>query len=332
MERITQQTLGNPIVHRLIGKARFQTSIDVEVDILSGTATSEIKLAQYESMGAYQRAAAAELGVYGSYGATSVEASAKVEGAVAKALERNNVLGKQETFRPLYLIRLQGWAWPEQLFEDDVARVIAGTLTTNEFVRTYGTHVIAEVQVGGRLNVQVQMSSCLSSAERQKAIEAKVCASTETPVAGGGGCAAASYDDAEQQKIENSIENWDVTVEGGDPSTCATKNDCDGRGWLQSVTVDNDLQVLSVQLREMTEYIQEEHREAMRNKLKDYLEEVALQKSAAQVTQAPDANLCGSGGGDDPIADEVSAANQSIVSLAALAMLALASVLMVPAF
>merc|ERR1711879_347403 len=111
-----------------------------------------------------------------------------------------------------------------------------------------------EIQVGGRLNVQVKMSSCLSSSERQKAVQAKACASYQTPGAGGGGCAEGSLDEAEQNKIENSIEDWDVVVEGGDPSTCATKNDCDGRGWLQSVSVDNDLQVLAVKLTEMTQF------------------------------------------------------------------------------
>jgi len=288
--RVTEMTLGAPIMPFGFGGQLWQHSINVEVVQLSGTATSETKLAQYEDVGSYQAALSAELGVYGAYGVYEAEASVKVEAAVQSALARNQVIGKQETFRPLYLIRLADFTEGTEEFVDDVRRVYDGEFSMAHFIANYGTHAIREVHVGGRLNVQVRMSSCLSTEDRQRALSSKVCASQNTPGAGVGGCADVGLDDATTKRIENSIEDWDVVVEGGDPSHCASKTACDGAAWLQSVDGHGDLQILSIKLEEITDYIPNmAHRSFIANGLKEY---IGNQSKRTSGTTKPPADLC----------------------------------------
>lgn len=278
------------------GDKVWQHSINLEVVELSGTATSNTKLAQYEDIGSYQASLAAELGVYGAYGVASAEASAKVEVAVQTALAQNSVIGKQETYRPLYLIRLADFTRGTEEFRGDVSLTFHGGMSMEQFIANYGTHVIQEVQVGGRLNVQVRMSSCLSSAERQKALQSKVCASYDAGAASAGGCAELGLDEATANKIENSIEDWDVVVEGGDPATCASKTACAGAAWLQSVNANSDSQVLSLKLRELTDYIPNTTQRAyIAQGLRYYIGNQSQSLRSQLSTPRPPADLCASG-------------------------------------
>lgn len=258
---------------------------------LSGTATSKDKLAQYEDVSSYQKALAAELGVEGSYGIVEAEASVKVETAVQNALEKNSVIGKQETYRPLYLIRLADFTEATADYLDDVARVYSREMSMGRFVANYGTHVISEVHVGGRLNVQVRMSSCMSRSARQKALSTAVCASASNGVASGGVCADVSVSKDDENKLQTTVEDWDVVVEGGDPSKCASKTSCDKEAWTASVNSAADLQILSLKLSELTKFIPNmTHREFMEQGLKYYIGNQSLK--VVKPTSPPGVDLC----------------------------------------
>merc|ERR1712113_999500 len=128
------------------------------------------------------------------------------------------------------------------------------------FLATYGTHMITEVTMGGRLSIQTTADACVSSAEAERQAEGKACAAYNAAVSSVEACASGSVSQGESSESSSKASTCNLKVEGGDISKCKAgscgSGMCDNDAWVNSIGQEYQrLSPLSFQLEALPDMI-----------------------------------------------------------------------------
>merc|ERR1711879_1114760 len=107
------------------------------------------------------------------------------------------------------------------------------------FVNLYGTHIITEVTMGGRLSIQTTADACLSKAEAERQAEVEACGAYDAKVKSVEACKSGSISQGESSETSSKATSCNLKVEGGDISKCQAgtcgSSMCENDAWAESV-------------------------------------------------------------------------------------------------
>lgn len=235
--------------------------------IKSRTATDSSITTNFEDTRAVQTANSLSADVKAAYGVADASVSMKVSDSYEAAWKSSKVRSERKFEQGRYKMQLKNdqgqftrqflyriWkAFRDYSENDDTVEGVPqwATEMAAVLVAEFGTHVITEVEMGGRVTVVVETSSCMSSDARTKAVEGQVCGGVKTARAKV--CAGGATSDSTSSKTVSGVEQWSVGVEGGSRSVC-TKDTCDFDTYAASVNEDT-AEIIAVKLSEITSFL-----------------------------------------------------------------------------
>merc|ERR1711874_410200 len=123
----------------------------------------------------------------------------------------------------------------------------------------FGTHLIIEVTMGGRLSIQTTADACMSKAVAEQQAEAEVFGAYTAIEA----CASASISQGDSSETNSKASSCALKVEGGDIQKCLAgtcgRHMCDHDAWVNSMGQQFQwLSPLSFQLAPLPELLRED--------------------------------------------------------------------------
>merc|ERR1712007_2730 len=174
------------------------------------------------------------------------------------------------------------------------------------FMNLYGTHMITEVTMGGRLSIQTTADACVSKAEAERQAEVEACGAYDAKVKSVEVCKSGSISQGESSETSSKATSCNLKVEGGDISKCQAgtcgSSMCENDAWVESVGEEYQrLSPLSFQLQAIPDVVRQfnVNGDAHMTKWADYLEQKikARWEAAAQAAtnvQVDDSQCAGS--------------------------------------
>merc|ERR1719161_1241516 len=158
---------------KTVARAQYLITQGITVTPIN-TVSTDSSSSSYSSLDEFARKRAADLNIEGSYGIKSGSAAIEGGDSIKTSLSQNMQVTEFSNMYPKYSIRgypseggspqftafLSGFdenrATPQQLKEK-----------ARQFVEIFGTHMISEVTMGGRLSTQTKSDACLSKIEAE---------------------------------------------------------------------------------------------------------------------------------------------------------------------
>jgi len=235
---------------------------------LTNTQVEASSTRSYQTMREWQRDRSGSVSGSGNYGVKNFEGSVAVSTSVKNSFENKKVRSEREYSQARYKVKLaeSGLTFARQFlhFLDDNLRFTCGgdqdarecwkEVVAPNFVEEFGTHVIHEVTMGGRVTAVVESESSADATLRERDVNAKMCAGIDMKVKSVSGCTEAGQTDSSSQSSQSAFDGWDVLVQGGDRGVC-TKTACDMDAFAESVDLPARLEVIDAKLQPITYYI-----------------------------------------------------------------------------
>jgi len=221
----------------------------------------------YKDLNTFKEDRAAALNIKGAYGLKSGSAAIKGGDSVKTSLQNDKQFTEFTNLYKKYSLRMQTSFQPtapvkEAVKIDESSGDQTIDAAATRFLATYGTHMITEVTMGGRLSIQTTADACISSAEAERQAEVEACAAYNAAVSSVEACASGSISQGESSESSSKGSTCNLKVEGGDFSKCQAgkcgSGMCDNNAWANTVGQEYQrLSPLSFQLQALPDLIRQ---------------------------------------------------------------------------